>query len=198
MSRLIAIACFAAAPWGLIVEGNLSAATPPSITTQPANTTVNVGQTATFRLRAIGSPPLHYQWRKNGANIPGATNSSYTTPPTVAADNGSLFSVVVSNGAGSVTSNNATLTVTTPPTITTQPADRTVRAGLGAKFSVMATGTAPLHYQWTKNGANISGATKASYTTPPTTAGDNGAHFAVTVSNLTGSVTRNIVTLTVL
>jgi hypothetical protein len=156
-----------------------------------------VGETARFKVTATGSPPLHYQWRKNGADIPGATNSSYTTPATVAADNGSLFSVVVSNGGGSVTSNNATLTVRTPPTITTQPADQTVRAGQRARFSVTATGTAPLHYQWTKNGVNITGATKASYTTPPTTAGDNGALFAVTVSNLAGSVTSNNAILTV-
>ena len=156
-----------------------------------------MGETARFKVTATGSPPLQYQWRKNGADIPGATNSSYTTPATVAADNGSLFSVVVSNGAGSVTSNNATLTVRTPPTITTQPADQTVRVGQKARFSVTATGTAPLHYQWTKNGVNITGATKASYTTPRTTAEDNGALFAVTVSNLAGSVTSNNATLTV-
>ena len=170
---------------------------PPSITTQPADRTVNVGETATFTVSATGSPPLHYQWRKNGVNIPGATNSSYTTPATVAADNGSLFSVIVSNRGGSVTSNNATLTVRTPPTITTQPADQTVRAGQRARFSVTATGTLPLHYRWRKNGVNIPGATKASYTTPPTTAEDNGALFAVTVSNLAGSVTSNNATLTV-
>jgi len=140
---------------------------------------------------------LNYQWRKNGVNITGATSSSYTTPATVAADNGSLFSVVVSNSGGSVTSNNATLTVRIPPTITTQPADKTVRVGKTAKFTVMATGTAPLNYQWRKNGVNITGATNASYTTPPTTAADNGALFAVTVSNLAGSVTSDNAILTV-
>jgi len=140
---------------------------------------------------------LNYQWRKNGADIPGATNSSYTTPATVAADNGSLFSVVVNNSGGSVTSNDATLTVRTPASITTQPADKTVRAGQTAKFRVTATGTLPLHYQWTKNGANITGATKASYTTPPTTLADNGSLFAVTVSNLVGSVTSDNAILTV-
>ncbi len=85
---------------------------PPSITTPPADTTVNMGETAKFRVIATGTFPLHYQWRKNGVDIQGgATRSSYTTPPTTPADNGSLFSVVVSNIAGSVTSNNATLTV---------------------------------------------------------------------------------------
>jgi len=62
---------------------------------------------------------------------------------------------------------------------------------------VTATGTSPLHYQWTNNGVNITGATKASYTTPPTTVGDNGALFALTVSNLAGSVTSNNAILTV-
>jgi len=70
-----------------------------------------VGQTAKFNVMATGTPPLSYQWRKNGVNIDGATRSSYTTPPTTQEDNGSLFSVVVSNSAGSVTSNDATLTV---------------------------------------------------------------------------------------
>ena len=129
--------------------------------------------------------------------IPGATNSSYTTPATVATDNGSLFSVVVSNSGGSVTSNDATLTVRKPPTTTTQPADQTVTTGEKARFSVTATGTLQLHYQWTKNGMNITGATKASYTTPPTTPGDNGALFAVTVTNRAGSVTSDNATLTV-
>ena len=83
----------------------------PSITTQPANKTVRVGRRATFSVTATGTPPLYYQWTKNGANITGATNSSYRTPPTTLADNGSLFAVTVTNSNGSVTSNNATLTV---------------------------------------------------------------------------------------
>jgi len=83
----------------------------PSITKQPTDKTVNVGKTAKFKVIAAGEPPLSYQWRKNGEDIPGATNFSYTTLAAVEADNGSLFSVVVSNSVGSVTSNNATLTV---------------------------------------------------------------------------------------
>jgi arylsulfatase A-like enzyme len=85
--------------------------TPPQITRQPANARVKVGRTARFQVVAIGGAPLTYQWSKNGAIIVGATNSSYTTPPTTQTDNGSLFSVVVSNGNGSTTSNNALLKV---------------------------------------------------------------------------------------
>ena len=66
-----------------------------------------------------------------------------------------------------------------------------------ATFSVVATGTAPLGYQWSKNGAAIGGATGSSYTTPPTVSGDNGSTFAVTVSNAAGSQTSSSATLTV-
>jgi hypothetical protein len=91
-----------------------SAAVAPSITTQPASVTVTEGQTATFSVVAAGTDPLSYQWYKNGAAISGATSASYTTPTTVAADNGSKFKVTVTNSAGSATSNEATLTVNVP------------------------------------------------------------------------------------
>ena len=87
------------------------AAAAPSITSQPANRTVTAGQTAAFAVSAAGTAPLSYQWKKNGANIAGATSSGYTTPSTTTADNGAQFTVVVSNSAGSATSNAATLTV---------------------------------------------------------------------------------------
>ncbi len=85
----------------------------PTITTQPSNQTVTVGQTATFSVTATASSTLNYQWQKGATAIAGATSSSYTTPASTTADNGSQFSVVVSDSAGSVTSNPATLTVNT-------------------------------------------------------------------------------------
>jgi hypothetical protein len=172
----------------------------PTITTQPTNQTVTAGQTATFSVTASGTAPLSYQWQKNGANISGATSASYTTPATASADNSSTFKVVVSNSAGNITSNAATLTVTAAavaPTIATQPANQTVTAGQTATFTVLAAGTAPLSYQWQKNGANISGAASSSYTTPATTTANNGSTFAVVVSNSAGSVTSSAATLTV-
>jgi hypothetical protein len=105
---------------------------------------------------------------------------------------------VVSNSAGSVISRAARLTVTAvAPTITTQPADQSIRAGQTATFSVVASGTAPLSYQWRRNGAAIAGATSASYTTPAETTADNGATFAVAVTNSAGSVTSRSARLTV-
>src|SRR5437868_6480074 len=130
-------------------------ATAPTISTQPANQTVAVGQMATFSVMATGTAPLSYQWQKNGTAISGATSASYTTPATTSADNGATFVVLVSDSAGTVTSNGATLTVNAAaaaPTITTQPANQTVTVGQTATFSVVATGTAPLSYQWQKNG----------------------------------------------
>jgi hypothetical protein len=85
--------------------------TAAAITTQPANQTVTVGQTATFTVTASGTAPLMYQWQKNGANISSATTASYTTPATAATDSGAKFDVIVSNSAGSATSNSAMLTV---------------------------------------------------------------------------------------
>jgi PKD repeat protein len=102
------------------------AAVPPSITSDPIDQIVDEGQTATFSVSADGTAPLSYQWQRNGLDIPGATQSSYTTPPTTVDDDGATFRCIVSNEAGSDTSNPATLTVrdvTAPSVQATDPAD---------------------------------------------------------------------------
>ncbi len=177
-----------------------AAAVAPTVTTQPVNQTVTAGQTATFTVVAGGTAPLSYQWQKNGANIAGATGTSYTTPVTATTDSGSTYRVVVTNTAGTVTSGAATLTVNAAavaPTVTTQPVNQTVTAGQTATFTVVAGGTAPLSYQWQKNGANIAGATGTSYTTPVTATTDSGSTFRVVVTNTAGTVTSGAATLTV-
>ncbi|PYU85765.1 MAG: hypothetical protein DMG50_00140, partial [Acidobacteria bacterium] len=184
-----------------MVSGSTSAVQgAPSITAQPTGQTVTVGQTATFTVAATGTAPLSYQWRKNGVAIAGMTSSSYTIPAATTADNGAQFTVVLSNSVGSVTSSVAMLTVSAAsvaPSITTQPASQTVTAGQTAMFSMTATGTAPLTYQWKKNSVAIAGATSSGYTTPATTSSDNGAQFTVVVSNVAGSSTSSAATLTV-
>ena len=171
---------------------------PPSIILQPVDQTADLGQTATFSVVAAGTPPLTYQWQKNGSNIPGATGATYTTPVTTMADNGATFRVNVFNTRGSVTSIPAILSVTLPtaPGITTQPSDQTVTIGQAAMFNVVAYGTAPLAYQWQMNGTDIPGAASATYTTPVTTSEYNGATFRVNISNSFGSVTSIPATLT--
>ncbi|HYL71983.1 MAG TPA: hypothetical protein VEY89_11845 [Candidatus Dormibacteraeota bacterium] len=173
-------------------------AAPPVITSQPADANIHAGQTATFSVVASGSAPLAYQWRKNGAAIAGATAAAYTTPAAPTSDTGAMFSVVVSNSAGSVTSRSARLGVSAaPPVITSQPADASIRAGQTATFSVLASGSAPLAYQWRKNGAAIAGATAAAYTTAAAATSDTGAMFSVVVSNVAGSATSRNALLTV-
>jgi len=86
----------------------------PTLSSQPANASVTVGESATFAVTATGGATLSYQWQQNSVNISGATSSSYTTPATTAADSGSTFDVVVSDSAGNITSNSATLSVSTP------------------------------------------------------------------------------------
>ncbi len=120
-----------------------AASVAPSITAQPSNQTTFVGQTATFSVGANGTSPLSYQWQKNGIAVSGATLSSYTTPAEIASDNGAQFTIVVSNSAGNIISNAATLTVNPDPapSITSQPASQTITAGQTAMFSVTASGT---------------------------------------------------------
>ncbi len=92
----------------------------PTITTQPANQSKIVGQTATFTVSAVGTPTPTYQWRKNGTDISGATATSYVTPTLVFGDDGALYSVVATNAVGATSSSDATLTVTIgPPVLTT-------------------------------------------------------------------------------
>src|SRR5256885_380886 len=157
---------------GIVAGRNNPGPAPPSISTQPASQTVSSGQTATFSVTATGTAPLAYQWKKNSVAISGAMSSAYTTAATTSSDSGAQFTVVVSNAAGSVTSSAAMLTVNpaaVAPSITMQPASQTVSSGQTATFSVTATGTAPLAYQWKKNSVAISGAMSSAYTTAATT-----------------------------
>ena len=174
-----------------------SPSSPPSISAQPSSQTVIAGQAATFSVTASGTTPLSYQWSKNGTAIAGGTAASYVTPATTASDNGTQFTVTVTDSAGSLTSGAATLTVNSLPSISAQPSSQAVIAGQAATFSVTASGTAPLSYQWSKNGTAIAGGTAASYVTPATTASDNGAQFTVTVTDGAGNLTSSAATLTV-
>jgi hypothetical protein len=186
-------------------SARLTVNVPPAITTQPASQTVSAGSAASFSVVASGSAPLSYQWLRNGNPIAAATAATYTIASTTAADNGVTFTVTVGDAAGSITSQPATLTVKVPPlpppvvapTITTQPASQSVTAGNRATFSVVASGSSPLGYQWQRNGSPITSATAATYTTPATSSSDNGASFTVTVSNSAGSVTSHAALLTV-
>ncbi|MBN2273598.1 MAG: immunoglobulin domain-containing protein, partial [Bacteroidales bacterium] len=166
---------------------------PPAITDQPDPVTQCQGTNATFSVTATGSG-LTYQWRKNGANISGANNASYTINNITPADAGN-YSVVVTGTCGTVTSNNASLTVQTPPVISDQPDPVTQCEGTNATFTVTATGTIT-GYQWRKNSVNISGATNSTYTINNIAPADAGS-YDVVITGPCGTVTSNAAALTV-
>ena len=168
----------------------------PSFTTQPQNQTVNIGQTATFSAAATGSPSPSYQWRKNGANISGATASSYTVS-NVQLTHAGTYDVVASNLGGNVPSSGATLTVTGPPVVTSQPASQTAVAGATITLSVTASGSSPLTYQWRREGTNLTGATSASLVLNAAQPGDSG-YYSVVVTNPNGTTTSTTATINVL
>jgi hypothetical protein len=174
------------------------ATAPPTITQQPASVSVTAGQPATFSVMATGDAPISYQWYVNGAAT-GTNSSAFSIAQTFMGQTGAQIYVVVTNSGGSARSATVTLSVTaaaTAPTITQQPVSLTVTPGQAATFSVMATGTAPLNYQWFMNGA-AGGTNSSTFAITQTTAGQTGAQIYVKVSNATGSATSNTVTLTV-
>lgn len=173
-------------------------ATPPTITTQPAGANVLAGGSVTFTVAASGTPPLSYQWRKDNAAIAGATAASFALD-NVAATHAGNYSVVVTNAAGSVASANAVLAVASAPVapqIVTPPQAQTVALGASATFSVAATGTAPLRYQWRKDGVALEGADSAVLTLTNVPASAAGA-YSVVVTNVAGSAASAAATLTV-
>ena len=168
----------------------------PIITVQPLPVSVSVGASLALSVSATGTAPLNYQWLKNGVAITGATASSYSINSTQATDAGS-YTVRVSNSAGSVLSSAATVTVVVPPTITSHPSSQSVNVGSTVTLSVVAGGTAPLGYQWLKNGSAISGATAANYTISSVQTSDAGS-YSVRVSNSAGSISSSAATITVI
>jgi hypothetical protein len=175
--------------------GSSNSAQSPTITKQPANQAVTVGQTATFSVTVTGTAPLTYQWFDNGTAIAGATSSTYTTAATVIGDNNSQFTVTVSNAAGSINSNPATLTAMIGlPVITTQPKSVNVCSNASITLSVTALNAST--YQWFFNGSPIAGATSSSYFIASATAANAGS-YTVTVTNAAGSVTSQAATVLV-
>jgi plastocyanin len=195
---------------GSVTSSNAALAinSPPTISTQPVSQILVAGSTSQFTVTAGGSAPLAYQWLKNGAvvanggNVSGATTATLSLATLSSAD-AAIYSAVVTNSSGSITSSVAALTVLLPPAIVTQPVSASVSAGTNVSFTVIASGTAPLSYQWLKNGVtlanggNVSGATTATLSLTGISAGDT-ANYSVTITNSVGSVTSGNAALTLL
>jgi hypothetical protein len=193
-------------PGGSVTSGvaAVTVKSPSSLTSNPTSLKLHPAQTATFSVAAQGQSPFSYQWfqipsgASAGVAVPGATSSIYTTPGVDLTYNGTQYYAEVTDScAAPLNSAAANLTVTagnTSPTIITQPIGVNVAPGSVPSFTVVATGTPVLSYQWFRIpagstvGTSIPGATSATYTLPAsatTTANDQDSYYVV-VTNAFG------------
>ncbi|HLP02834.1 MAG TPA: pectinesterase family protein [Opitutaceae bacterium] len=172
--------------WAGVASGSWTTSLAPMFLTQPQSRTVLFETAVTFTVEVAAVPAATLQWRRNGADIPGATGATFTIAHASAADAGA-YTCVATSGANTVVSATATLGVT-DPAILTHPVSTSVNVGASATFSVTASGATALDYQWFKDDAPISGATGASYTILSATTADAGS-YTVAVTNDAGTVT---------
>ncbi len=174
----------------------LTVNTATGIALQPSNQTVCAGAPVSLSVTASGIGTFTYQWRKNGSNIAGATGSTFSIA-SVAASNAGSYDVVITGSCGAAaTSNAAALTVNAVTSIATQPVSQTLCTGSPASFTVAASGTGPITYQWRKNGSNIAGATNSTYAIAAVVTGD-AASYDVVVMGTCGTATSIATPLTV-
>src|ERR1700677_1738976 len=184
-----------------VVAGNVS----PTIITQPVGQTVSTGGTTSFTVVATGSGTLTYQWYRIPAGsttataVGGATSATYNVPATSTtnANNGDKYYVIVSNAYGQVLSQQVTLAVGAGIQITQQPQTQYISVGDTATYTVSATSTLPLTYQWyeapsgTSTFSPVAGATNPTLNFGPGATGDTGDVFKVVVSNGSSTATSN-------
>lgn len=171
----------------------------PVITVQPVHRTANAGEAVRLTAFAVGQPPLRYQWFFNAGPLAGATQPNLLLPPVQLAQAG-RYVVSISNAFGTAFSREVTLSVverTNPPVILTPPTSLTCFAGQTATFTVEASGTPPLAYQWQKDATELAGQTSATLTLADVQLTAAGG-YRVIVSNAAGSITSAVATLTIL
>lgn len=196
--RVDEVAIFAAAlTAGQIREIYESANVPPAILQPPNSQVVSEGASLTLTVVAIGTPPLVYQWTRNGTNLAGQTTALLTINNVQIGDGGG-YAVAVSNACGEVISPTAVITVQSgPPTLLQSPQSVARYAGGTAMFAVAAGGTAPLSCQWRLNGTAIPGATATNYILSDLHL-TNAGEYRCTVTNAYGSTNSAEASLTVI
>ncbi|MBF0554536.1 MAG: immunoglobulin domain-containing protein [Nitrospirae bacterium] len=162
--------------WGSARVGigamDFPSAVPPVIDVQPSNQQVTIGGTLNLSVTAHGTGTLHYQWKKGGVNV-GTDSASYVKVGFANTDRGT-YTVNVTDDVGTTTSSGAI--VTTNPSITTQPPSVSVRIGGLLSLSVVATGYAPITYQWNKGVSPIGGQTGSSLSINPFSLNDRATY----------------------
>ncbi|MEO7300687.1 MAG: immunoglobulin domain-containing protein [Verrucomicrobiota bacterium] len=196
----------------LVVTNNYGSATsevagltvliPVAITVQPSNQLILLNSNATFTTDASGTGPLNFRWFFNDAPLAGQT-SNLLVLNSVQTNQAGNYYFIVTNSYGAATSSVATLTVLVPATITAQPSNQSVILNSNATFTVAATGTGSIFYQWLQNGTALTNSGKfiGTATSTLTISGvqtNDTASYQVVVTNNYGAVTSSIATLTVL
>jgi uncharacterized repeat protein (TIGR03803 family) len=178
------------------------------ITSQPVSQSVFAGSTVKLSVAVTGSYPFYFQWRESGTNLPDGFNRSGTgtrvmTITNVSLADAGMYSVLVTNALGWLTSSVATLQVTSSaPIFVFQPTNQTLAPGATAVFAVKVSGNLPLTYQWQQNGTslqdgpNLFGSDTSTLTLMRVTEADNGS-YSVVVSNALGYPTSDSAQLTV-
>jgi hypothetical protein len=185
----------------LVVTARCLAQQPPSVSTQPQSRTNWFGTTASFTVQATGTEPLAYQWQRDSGFLDFYDLSGCTTTDlcltNVQTSDAASYRVIVTNAFGTATSVVATLTVITPPQISSV---RNVyvagSVGTMQRLLVVASGTAPLSYQWLKESVLLAGQTNNFLSFPSVQLADLG-FYSVIVTNVAGAVTSNPVRLNV-
>jgi hypothetical protein len=194
------------AAWPTAAAPNSSDASPPAILVPPASQTLIAYNSASLSVVASGTPPLRYQWRKNGLILPGATNALLTFASLQPPDFGD-YEVLVVNGAGSIVGAPARLEVLMPAAILSQPQSVSLRGSTNeadygfttnqAAFRVSAYSPSPLSYQWRKDGVNLPGATSDTLVVSNVGLAHEGS-YDVVLADSVGPVTSAPASLTVL
>lgn len=179
-----------ASPSGSVTSSvvTLSVVFPPSVVAQPQNEMVTNGSPASFNVSVSGTPPIFFQWQKNGVNLTdggdlsGSATNALSFGTTTTNDPG-YYAVILTNAYGCVTSSIVRLNVVVPPSISLPPTNQIIMSGSNAIFSVSVSGTGPFTYQWQFNGTNLphrnGGTNPPSYfpNTILTVAGKGGSFF---------------------
>ena len=176
-------------------EVKLTVVQPVVILGQPEGATKLLGQALTLSVVASGSEPLEYQWSKDGQAIEGA-NAKELAFDSLATSDAASYSVSISNEAGTVVSDEVAITVHVPITITQQPEQARVIEGETATFTVVASGTDPIEYEWRFNSQVIEGASGPVLTIANASKANEGS-YQVVMKNPAGSVVSEEVKLTV-